>query len=898
MALSLTSTKLIIPPPQQALVPRLRLFDKLNQGLSKKLTLISAPAGYGKTMLLSAWANEYQIPLAWITLEEGENDLVRFLAYLVGALDKFKPGISGSFTDLLLSPQLPPGSDFVSDLINEINLIQKTFVLVLDDYHLISEQAVHDTVIHLLTQLPQHMHLYIAARADPPLKLSRLRANSELNELRLDDLIFTRNEVEQLFNGLMTLDLDQEQITALTNRTEGWIAGLQMAAISLRSAESKADFVRSFSGSNRFILDYLVEEVLRNQSEEVQSFLMKTSILDRLTASLCDEVTGQDNSWEILENLERTNLFIIPLDEDRAWYRYHQLFRDLLSKRAQQYYPQVVPEWHRLASLWFERHDFIDFSIEHALAARDNERAAWLIGKVAQPTLIRGEFYTFKDWVKQLPEETLHQRSDLILYFAWALVITDSPVEMVEAWLDAVDIDEESIASKVGLLRSYLFFMHGEVFQAIQLIQKSLPNLSPEDSLFHNIATWLLSLFSVVTGDFTAGTKALETFVQKSIQQKNIVFAAGALCSLAEIHLRLGQLHQAQDDFEQALSVTRGFHGRVPIAARALMGLGELRREWNDLELASQFCLEGIALSKHLREVSAIAGYITLANIEWAKGDWQESYAAIHKAQELALQSGEVQLDDAFVELYHAKLDILHGDLEAAGKWVELHGLEAALDPALLDQKENYYHYHILKYELLVLARWFIAMDQPQRALDCLEILREKMEAQGRIHLLIETLLLSSIAFQKMGRHTDAAKRFNRCLTLASPGGYVRMFLDEGTVIHSLLTAATRSGDNIEYAKKLLAAFISGPGMHDGSKTAAHTPITFHAGLPEPLTGREVELLSLIADGLSNQEIARHLFISLPTVKWHTSNIYGKLGVRNRTQAVIRARSLGIIAPG
>ena len=340
MAVSLISTKLLIPPPQRALVPRLRLVEQLNRGLERKLTLVCAPAGYGKTMLLSAWANECPVPVVWISLDDGENDPTRFLAYLATALEKIRPGVAEVIFELLQSPHPPPQQELLSVLINGIDQIQKPFVLILDDYHLITEQAIHSTVLYLLNHLPPHMHLVIASRADPPVKLAQLRARSELNELRLDDLCFTTQEAEQLLNRVMTLDLRQEQVAALTTRTEGWIAGLQMAAISLRSVEDKAGFIQSFSGSNRYVLDYLVEEVLGNRSVEAQAFLMKTSVLERLTASLCDEVTGQNNSQMILEDFERDNLFIIALDEERAWYRYHQLFRDLLCKRAQQRFPR------------------------------------------------------------------------------------------------------------------------------------------------------------------------------------------------------------------------------------------------------------------------------------------------------------------------------------------------------------------------------------------------------------------------------------------------------------------------------------------------------------------------------------------------------------------------------
>jgi len=895
---SLTSTKLMIPLPQQSLVPRKRLIEQMDQGLGKKLTVVSAPAGYGKTMLLSTWANECRIPLTWISLDDGENDLARFLAYLVAALEKFKPGIWSDITDLLQSPQLPPRKELLSDLINEIGQIQKPFVLILDDYHLISEQAIHDTVIYLLDNLPPQMHLVISSRADPPLKIARLRARSQLNELHLADLCFNTEEAEQLLNRLMTLGLNHDQVLALTSRTEGWIAGLQMAAVSLRNSVNKADFIQSFSGSNRYILDFLVEEVLKSQTEEVQNFLMKTSILDQLTASLCDVVVGKDGSQEILESLERANLFIISLDEERSWYRYHRLFRDLLRKKAQQIYPSEVISWHRSAHNWYERRGSLEEAIEHALAAKDYEHAAQLIDASAQLTLTRSEFYTFQGWIRRLPENIVCNRPDLILFYAWALVVSDSPIEKVEAWLEKVDITSEGIVGKVGVLRGYIDFINGEVFRAENLLQASLAKLPPEDSLFRNVAIWLLSLFSVVIGDFTTGSKALENLVQTSLQKRHIVIAAGALITMAEVHVRLGQLRQAKADYEQALDVARVSSGHLPVAAKALMGIGELWREWNNLELANHYCMEGIQLAKLFREVTAISGYITLANIKLAEGDEQGSYQAMERARELALRTETTDLDDMIVDSYRAKIDVLFGNLDAAGNWAQARGLDETLDPNELDQKENYYQYHILKYELLVVARWLIARDQPEKALILLDMLQKKMEEQGRIHLVIEILLLTSVANQKIGDQARVMACFDRCLVLAEPGGYVRLFLDAGTTVRTILRKAVKSGTCMEYTSKLLAAFDTETLNREGDLHIPKSQSPPFPNLPEPLTDREIELLSLIAKGLSNQEIAQRLFISLPTVKWHASNIYRKLGVRNRTQAVVRARSLDILPSG
>lgn len=893
MQVAIVTTKLNPPPMLRELVPRPRLIDRLNRGLVGKLTLVATPAGYGKTMLLNTWASQCRRPVAWISLDEGDNDPARFLAYLLAALEKILPGIK-IVSALLRSPQLPSLDELLSCLLNEIARAAQPCVLILDDYHLISELSVHNALIYLLGHLPPQMHLVIASRSDPPLQLARLRARSELTELRLADLCFTLDEAAQFLRHIMNLDLQEDQVAILTARTEGWIAGLQMAALSLKGAANPSDFVRSFSGSNRFILDYLVEEVLKGQGEEVQSFLFQTSILNRLAGPLCDAITGLNNGQELLEKLERANLFIIPLDQERAWYRYHQLFLDLLRKQAQQRWPAEVTDWQQRASRWFEAQGYLEEAIEYALAARDLGRVAGLVETAAQPTLLRSEVYTFRSWINRLPEAEVCARPDLILFQAWVLAVADAPDEVLEAWLKRVDVSSEAIAGKVGVIRGYRETMQGGITRAMILLQQALPRLPAEETLFRGVATWLLSLFHVLTGDFRTGRQALEEVVRTGLQEKQLFFAAGALCALAEVHLRLGQLHEAEADYARSLAIARDAQGRLPIAARALMGLGDLWREWNDLDRASRCCTEGIELVKYLRETAAMAGYITLARIRQSASQVELSQEAILKAGELALRTEETGLDDLYVRLHRAQLDIMCSDLEAAARWLTERGLTKEFDPASLDQKEDYYRYHILKYELLVAARWFIAANRPQEALALLAPLLFKMEEQGRVHLVIECLLLSALAHRSLGDQAQAMRCFERALLLAEPGGYVRVFLDAGPAVGPLLVDARRGETVSGYASRLLAAWEAEKQGVDHADLSRSFPLR-PAGLAEPLTERELELLGLIAGGLSNQEIAQRLVITLPTVKWHTSNIYGKLGVRSRTQAVARARSLGLL---
>lgn len=893
MPVPLVATKLNIPPLQRELVPRPRLIELLNEGLESKLILLSSPAGYGKTILLSAWANQCRIPVAWISLDEGDNDLVRFLSYLVSAIGRIIPDIIEHVFPLLQARQILSQDQHLAMIINEIAQSGQPFVIVLDDYHLIQEPAIHNSLIYLLAQMPSHMHIVVASRADPPLPVARLRARSQLTELRMADLCFTDAEAAQFYNQVMQLDLQEGQIATLTARTEGWIAGLQMAAISLRGAANVSDRVQSFSGSNRFILDYLGEEVLKSQPEAVLTFLMKTSILDRLTSSLCDAVTGWTNSQEILEQLERDNLFIIPLDEERSWYRYHQLFLDLLRSQARQRFPGELAGWHQAASEWFERHNDLEGAVHHALTAANFERAAGLLEVAAQPFLISSEIYTFRNWIRQLPEVVFRAHPNLVLYSAWVLALAGTAVETVKNELEWLERNAPSIHSRCDVIRAFLLFSQGEVAGATALLHHSLADLRDEEELFHRIAVYLLSISDVMSGRFDQGSQGLEKVVQTSLHKGQVLLAAGALCNLAEVHLRLAQLKLAREAYERVLSVAVTGRGqRLPIAGKALIGLADVYREWNDLRRAEESCLEGIELARYLREAVVLSGYITLARIRHARGNAAGAQSAVQTALEISWQTESTRFDDLYVMLYQALLAVRLGDLDAVEQWIRDRGLSTEIDPADLDQEEDYVKYHLLKYELLVYARWLIARNDAPKALYWLNIISTTMEQQGRIHLLIEALLLSALAHFQCGDLTQALGCFKRSLALAEPGGYMRLFLDEGKPIQPLLMEAARGKTAAaDYAGRLLSALDAETHLAaQESRRAAQQP-----GLVEALTEREVELLALIAAGLSNQEISRRLYISLPTVKWHIGNIFGKLSVRSRTQAVAQARALGIL---
>ncbi|UCC62847.1 MAG: AAA family ATPase [Anaerolineae bacterium] len=689
----LLRTKLCVPPVRPALVPRPRLIERLNAGRHGRLTLISAPAGFGKTTLLSEWVSdvgcaiphfgsarvdtpiqnlksEIQNRVAWLSLDEGDNDLARFLTYLLAALRTIpsleQADVGSSVLAVLQSPGLtgvgvPFNEGLLTDLINDIATADPDpFLLILDDYHEIRASSIHNALTFLLDHQPPQMHLVIATRADPPLPTARLRGRGQLTELRLPDLRFTPEEAAGFLNQVMGLGLSAGDVAALVSRTEGWIAGLQMAAVSMQGREDVAAFVQAFAGSNRYILDYLVEEVLQRQPEAVQAFLLQTAVLSRLTGPLCDAVLcrGADEQGskgdlvtagplspgasacgqEVLEYLERANLFVVPLDDRREWYRYHRLFADLLRKRLHQMQPDRVPILHRRASGWYECNRLMAPAIDHALSADDFARAADLIERVAEATLMRSEVTTLLRWVESLPDELVRARPALCVYHAYALLLGGRSLDKVEARLRDAGEDSEPVSGQAAVLRALVAIFQGQLPRAVELSQQALERLPEGDAFLRSMAAWILSLFCLANGDFRAGSRALDEVVRTSQEMGNVMVAVAAMCNLAKLRSRRGRLYEAKAIYERALALATDRQGQpLPIASEPLLGLGELCREWNDLEAATRYLVEGIELTKRWSEAAALDAYLPLALVRQAQGDADGARDAIAMAWHLAL---------------------------------------------------------------------------------------------------------------------------------------------------------------------------------------------------------------------------------------------------------------------
>ncbi len=872
-------------------VVRSELLESLNQARTHELTLISAPAGYGKTVLLSEWVSRLDIPAAWVSLDESDGDVTRFLLYVIAALQTIHPDIGQIAPDMLQPPTPAPVPVVLTILINDIVRFLDNFVLVLDDYHLIESQPVHDAVTFLLDHLPVQMHLVIAARADPPLPLTHLRGRGQLIELRASDLSFSPKETGLFLEGVMKLAITDEQVNALATRTEGWIAGLQIAAISLKGREDPDHFIQSFTGSNRHILDYLLEEVLLCQPDHVQEFLVHTSILDDLTSPLCDAVTERRDSQRILELLERSNLFLIPLDDERRWYRYHRLFKDLLRQQLRRAYAALLPGLHRRASEWYEGQDRLDEAIDHALLGGDFERAAQMMENAAQSTLMRSEVGNLLRWMDLLPDELMRSRPSLCIYHAWALLLSGNPIERVQSRLRDAEGVTQQTSAEADVFRAMIAVMQGDTPTSLARSRRALDHLPTKSLFLRSIATSILSMAYILEGDMESATQALNETVRLGQEVGNIMFATGALCNLAGLYFMRAELHQAKTRFEQALAfATDSLGRRLPVASRALLGLAEIFREWNDLESSARHLGECLELSKRHGEFGALVANLHLARVKQAQGESDEANTLLLHSRQLAEKTGSTPLDDYLVDLSQARLWFDQGDLNTASAWLRERGLDRLPE---VDKAEELGADAALPYDLrvgeqIMAVRIYIAQNRPVEALELTQPLLLEAKEKNRIRRVIEILNLQALAHQARGGIGEALSLLEKSFRLAEPGNHVRIFLDEGRAMARLIYEAVSRGIETDYAGRLLVAF-------DKAEIATTPRASHPPEMIEPLSERELEVLLLIAEGLSNRAIADRLSITVSTVKGHASNIYGKLAVTRRTEAIARGRALGLI---
>src|SRR6266540_2680886 len=907
----LLSTKFGIPRIQRDLLARSHLVSSLEEATKRELVLVSTPAGFGKTTLLASWARNTERPVAWLSLDGDDNDPVCFWRYTIAAVDRVHKGIGEHTLSLFNALAQPTSNAVVTALVNELAALPDELVLILDNYHLIESQAVHDSLTFLLEHLPPRMRVVIASRSDPPIPLARFRARGQLAELRAADLRFTLEESAALLRGIWGLNLTEESIAALEERTEGWVTGLQFAALSLRVSPDAARFIQEFRGSHRYVLDYLTEEVLEQQPDDVRSFLLETSILEQLSGPLCDALTGRHDGQEVLEYLERANLFLVPLDEQRRWYRYHHLFADLLRARLHPADPDRVPELHRRAADWAEEHGLIEDATRHALAAGDEAWAAALVERSVDEVLRRGEGVTLRRWLSLLPRQVVASHPRLCLVQAIAastagrLLAAELLLQDAERALATAPSQPQvspagregsvlaNIPAAITLLRASHAGYRGDAERATELARQAQAHLAEDERGPRFSCRWNLALADWMRGRLTEAERAFAGIVAegRAAGATHLALSAGAV--LGQVQRAQGRLGVALRTYRQGLELASEAGRPVVLSAgMAHVGIAQVFYERDQLEDALRHATDGIALCRQLTFTQPLATALaTLAWIRQARGDTAGARAAIGEAAR-AFPSPEIVALHNPVPAERARLLLAQGDLAEATRWVQEQGLADGDAPSYPQERES-----------LVLARVLLARNAPDRALDLLARLRAEAEAQRRTGSVIELGALKARAFQEAGRQELALAALVEVLALSHAEGYVRVYADEGPPMAALLRTLVAGGKRgpptgggeipVNYLGRLLRAF-----QQDRESRAQHPERETRPGIPGPveiLTNRELEVLALLATGKPNREIAEELTVTPDTVKKHVTHILDKLGAANRTQAVARARALALI---
>jgi LuxR family transcriptional regulator, maltose regulon positive regulatory protein len=908
---ALLATKLYLPGNRAGFVPRPRLADRLEEGLDRKLLLVSAPAGSGKSALLADWARRNGRPVAWLSLDPGDNDPVRFWRHAAAALDQARPGIAERVGPLLGPPAPRSFEGVVTAVINEIAAQPDAEILFfLDDYHLISSQRVHESLVFLLEHLPRGLHLVLASRADPPLGVARLRAGADLAELRAADLRFTPEEAAALLRRAAGADLPDAAVTELAARTEGWAAGLQLAGLSLRGRRDIRRFVEAFSGSNRYVLDYLAGEVLDRQRADLREFLLETSVLDRLSGALCDAVTGRHDGQAMLEEVERANLFLVPLDEVRGWWRYHHLFADLLRARLNQEQPGRAPHLRRAAALWCEEHGLASEAIGYALASQDPVLAAKLIETHFDAFFYaRAEGPLTQRWLTALPADVVAARPRLLLAQA-AIALLSGQMDEVEALLDraertAADFADEpyepsagkstsflvNIPARIALDRAYVADLRGDAAGTAALATRALAEIREGEKMLKTHAVTTLAMADWLRGRLAEAERGFGSCLAawRACGRPANTLAAWACRSLGQIQKAQGRLEAARQTYQQATEITAGFRqAAAPMAGTGHVGLAEVAYARGELDSALRHADEGIARSRDLVYTPLLAtGLAVLAWIRQARADPAGALDAMDEAARLAPNPAIASLLNP-VPAERARLLLAQGDVAEAARWVDERDIGPDDEPDYPRESEH-----------LMLARVLIAQDLPAPALTLLERLHAAAAAQGRVHSVITTRALQALALASAGQEARAINTLAEALTLGFPEGHVRVFADEGPPMRALLgrLAAAQRTQRIR-ARSVPASYLARIGRAFDLKPAepGTAAAVVPAGLAEPLTSRERQVLGLLAGGQANRDIADELVVTLDTVKRHVSHILAKLGAANRTEAVARARELNLIS--
>jgi LuxR family maltose regulon positive regulatory protein len=878
---AIIATKFTIPIPRVHFIPRKHLLERLDKdlwqtdGFTRKLTLVSAPAGYGKTTLIANWGPKFlslvksQNPLqdssfCWLALDEGDNDQVRFLLYFIEALRRADEHVGTAALAMLQSPQAPPMEILLGSLVNDVATLSVPLVLTMDDYHLIHNPAIHKMLNFMVEHQPSQMHLVLLTREDPPLPLPRLRVRGQITEIRQDDLRFTKKETAEYIHNIVGMELSEEDLSSLDRRTEGWVAGLQLAALSMQGRDDVSNFIKAFTGSNRYILDYLIEEVFKQQTPTIQQFLLQTCVLDRLSAPLCDTVTQSTESRKLLESLEHANLFIVTLDEERKWYRFHRLFVELLRHRLRLAEELSASLLHQRASHWYRDQGFQAEAVHHALAAEDWELAAALIEAANDAMLKRGEVMTLLGWFQKFPEDLILATLELCMSYAWVLLLIGQ-LDEAERFLDHAESltkDDPSALGDVFSAQAYLARTRGEPQKTIEKSNQALALLPKDNLAARSIVAVNLGLTYWHGGMLNKAETALREAYQTGHKSGNMYVAVTAKVFLGRTHASRGSLNKAIDQYREVIDGD----APVPMLALAHLDMGTLYHEWNELAKAREQQQRGFDLTVQSGNVEfQIAAEMLLARLRLSEGAFQAAFqSAIHAYQKSQDFSPFTQARCASCL---AQVALAKGDLEEANHWVEHM-------PADGDAHSFYMFLNLIKPRLL------LAQGKKEAAAAELQACYEKASLEGWGYAVIAVRVLQCLAAD----NADSAFNFLlNALTLAQPEGFIRIFADEGEALIPWLQEVALRGEMVEYVGEILTVMGE---ITKASPTSA---------LVEPLSEREIEVLRLLVAGLSNREIAGKLVISLGTAKAHIHNIYGKLGARNRAEAIARTRELDLL---
>ena len=899
---ALITTKLHKPHPTANLVQRPRLIQRLDQGLrsSHRLFLIVAPAGYGKTTLTTEWLDKIGSQSAWLSLDDSDNDPPRFFTYLIAALQKtlgtdLIPSLSGAFP---VTPQSPEG--FILPLINNLSTVEQPILLVLDDYHLITSRFIQEAMVLLLRRAPSNLHLVVLTRVDPPFPLPRLRVRERITEIRDRDLRFTFEEMTTFLNSLHNLNLAPAQIKTLESHTEGWAAGLQLAALSLQSCseERSKEFISAFSGSHHYIVDYLVEEVLGRQTESVREFLLQTSILERMCAPLCDAVWSRSSSdldssgvgersspsQEILEYLGHANLFLVPLDDERCWSRYHHLFIDVLRQMHKSFYnPDQIAILHKRASDWYSQNGLIAEAVHHTLQAGDHERAVEIVEDNAWSMVLHGELSTLKEWINALPKDLIARQPWLCIYYSWALLFSESEAaeEQLKTAEKQIQADQGKtlpieIQGHIAAVRSWIAYIKGDRIGAADLSRQALkicPQMEPA------VRCGLEAIQGdgyLVENDLPGAARAFTEARELARSSGNVMLEVISHAALGVMAVFMGRLSEAEAIYQEALQTA--IRNKSPVAGQVYTDLARVYREWNDLTTVKLYAEKLIESGAMWGVVGAVAcGHLYLAMILQAQGDIPGANLAIEESNRVMRRHSLENISNPWLGATRARLWLAQGRLEDVRHWVEIRRLS-------IEDKFDILH----EIEYLTLVRILLAEGRMGAANRLLERLQGGMESTGRIGDLIGVLALKAMALHMQADTNLALEVLAKAIFLAREEGYVRSFIEAGKPLEPLLRKAVtqyKDRELVTYAQKLLAAFAV-----EGISSTAGQAVKLSI-----LSERELQVLCLMAAGYSNKEIAEELVIAIGTAKRHTANIFDRLDVDSRTEAVAKARQLGLI---